>query len=144
MDKKYDSLRIENQICFPLYAASKEVIKKYRPVLDKFDLTYTQYITLMILWECKKINVKELGKRLFLDSGTLTPLLKTLERKGYVTRERSQLDERNLDVKITARGEALKDDLLSVPEVVSSCVKLEAEEAVMLYKLLYKILNQIN
>lgn len=141
MDKKYEALKIENQICFPLYAASKEVVRKYRPILDKFDLTYTQYITLMILWEHKEINVKELGKKLYLDSGTLTPLLKTLEKKGYVTRKRSQKDERILDVAITELGEELKDKLISIPSQISNCVNLDPEEAITLYKLLYKVLG---
>ena len=88
MDSKYDSLHLDNQLCFPLYAAAKEVVKKYRPYLDKLGLTYTQYITLMVLWENKKMNVKDLGAELFLDSGTLTPVLKSLEKKGYVRRER--------------------------------------------------------
>ena len=91
-----DSLKLENQLCFPLYACSKEVIRKYKPYLDKYDLTYTQYIAMMVLWEEKKVNVKELGQKLFLDSGTLTPLLKKLEQKGYIERKRSENDERNL------------------------------------------------
>ena len=109
MGEKYDSLKLENQLCFPLYACSREIIKKYRPYLEKIDLTYTQYITMMVFWEHKKISVKELGKKLFLDSGTLTPVLKSLEAKGFVTRYRSQEDERVLLVEITEAGEALKD-----------------------------------
>ncbi|MDO4842649.1 MAG: MarR family transcriptional regulator, partial [Phoenicibacter congonensis] len=91
---KYDALRLENQICFPLYAASREIIKKYTPYLRELDLTYTQYIALMVLWQEKEISVKELGARLFLDSGTLTPVLKSLEDKGCVRRRRSTDDER--------------------------------------------------
>ena len=83
-----DKLLLENQLCFPLYVASKEIVRLYTPYLDKVDLTYTQYITMMVMWEVKEINVKELGKRLFLDSGTLTPLLKKLEAKGFVERNR--------------------------------------------------------
>ena len=93
---KYDSLKIENQICFPLYACSKEIIRMYKPFLDELDLTYTQYITMMILWDKGSLNVKELGEQIYLDSGTLTPLLKKLEQKNYITRQRSKDDERTL------------------------------------------------
>lgn len=140
---KYDGLKLENQLCFPLYAASREVIKQYRPYLDALDLTYTQYITMMVFWEEKKISVKELGKRLYLDSGTLTPVLKSLEAKGFVKRYRSSLDERVLIVEITEKGEALRDKAVSVPSEVGKCVLLEQEEATELYKLLYKVLHGI-
>lgn len=139
----YDTLKIENQLCFPLYACSREVIKQYKPFLDKLDLTYTQYITMMILWDKKQINVKELGKSLYLDSGTLTPLLKKLEAKGLITRQRSKEDERNLIVTITEAGEQLKKDAVCVPEQISQCVKLTEEEFTTLYKLLYRLLDTI-
>ena len=84
MNDKYDAIKLENQICFPLYACAKEIVRRYKPFLDELDLTYTQYITMMVLWEEKEMNVKELGKRLYLDSGTLTPVLKRLEQKGLV------------------------------------------------------------
>jgi len=143
-DSKYEALKLENQLCFPLYAASREVIKRYRPFLDDLDLTYTQYIVMMVFWEEKSINVKELGKRLFLDSGTLTPVLKSIEKKGYVKRSRSADDERVLLVEITEAGEALKDRALNVPAGISSCIKLEDEEAQALYSALYKILDTID
>ncbi|MBQ7921730.1 MAG: MarR family transcriptional regulator [Clostridia bacterium] len=143
MDKKYEALRLKNQICFPLYAASREVIKQYRPYLNALDLTYTQYIAMMVFWEEKKLSVTELGKRLFLDSGTLTPVLKSLEAKGYVVRSRSREDERMLLVEITEKGENLKDDAVSVPQSVAGCVKLDAEEAMQLYRLLYKVLGSL-
>ena len=143
MDKKYEALKLENQICFPLYAASREVIKQYRPYLDVLDLTYTQYIAMMVFWEEKKLSVKELGKKLFLDSGTLTPVLKSLEAKGYVIRSRSKEDERVLEVEITEKGEKLKEDAVSVPESVAGCVKLDSEEAMQLYTLLYKVLGSL-
>ncbi|MBP5332218.1 MAG: MarR family transcriptional regulator, partial [Lachnospiraceae bacterium] len=108
MKENYDSLKLGNQLCFPLYACAKEVVRHYKPHLDKLDLTYTQYITMMVLWEYKSLNVKELGEKLYLDSGTLTPVLKKLESKGYITRERSEKDERNLVVTITKTGEDLK------------------------------------
>ena len=138
---KYDALKLDNQLCFPLYAASREVIKRYRPSLDALDLTYTQYITMMVFWEQKKISVKELGKKLYLDSGTLTPVLKSLESKGFVKRYRSIEDERVLIVEITAKGEALRDQALGVPGEVGKCVRLDPQEAITLYGLLYKILN---
>ncbi|MBE6902713.1 MAG: MarR family transcriptional regulator [Ruminococcaceae bacterium] len=141
MDKEYESLRLKNQICFPLYAASREVIKQYRPFLDAIDLTYTQYIAMMVFWEEKKLSVKELGQRLFLDSGTLTPVLKSLEAKGYISRSRSAEDERILIASITEQGEALREQAASVPEKVASCVRLDADEAMQLYRLLYKILG---
>ena len=88
MKEKYEGLKLENQLCFPLYACSREIVKKYKPYLDELDLTYTQYITMLVLWEQGQINVKELGECLYLDSGTLTPLLKKLEMKGWVTRHK--------------------------------------------------------
>lgn len=138
---KYDTLKIENQICFPLYACSKEVVRRYKPLLDKLDLTYTQYITLMVLWDKKKMNVKELGEVLFLDSGTLTPLLKNLEKKEYITRSKSKKDERVLEIKITEKGMKLKDKAIKIPDQIVSCVNLNEKEAKQLYKLLYKVLN---
>nr|MBP3258569.1 MarR family transcriptional regulator [Bacilli bacterium] len=136
-----DCLKLENQLCFPLYAASRNVIKKYKPFLDELDLTYTQYITMMVLWDLKEINVKELGNKLYLDSGTLTPLLKTLESKGYVSRVRSSSDERNLLICLTAEGGKLKDKAASIPTKVSKCINLNPDEALSLYKILYKILE---
>ncbi|MBR3149171.1 MAG: MarR family transcriptional regulator [Eubacterium sp.] len=143
MSENYESLKLENQLCFPLYACAKEVVKQYKPYLDKLDLTYTQYITMMVLWEKKSINVKELGERLFLDSGTLTPLLKKLEAKEYITRKRSETDERNLVVTITDKGEALKQEAVKVPSEMVKCVKLTREEAATMYKLLYKLLGNM-
>lgn len=137
-----DRLKLENQLCFPLYVASKEVIKRYRPFLDKIDLTYTQYIAMMVLWEKETINVKDLGKRLFLDSGTLTPLLKSLETKGLVNRKRSKEDERILVVTITEKGKALKEEAVKIPEKIASCIKLSPEEAVNLYNLIKKLLEE--
>ena len=141
MSSKYDCLKLNNQICFPLYACSKEIIKRYKPFLDKVDLTYTQYITMMALWENESMNVRELGNCLFLDSGTLTPLLKKLENKGYIKRSRSKEDERNLIVTLTDKGWDLREEMLSIPQSMASCVDLEPEEAADLYRLLYKILG---
>lgn len=144
MDKKYDALKIENQLCFPLYACSKEIIRRYKPLLEKLDLTYTQYIAMMVLWEHRSVTSKELGNRLFLDSGTLTPLLRKLESKGLVTRRRSDDDERNLLVTITEKGEELRDKALDVPENMAGCVSLTADEYTELYKILYKIIDNIS
>lgn len=138
-----DILKLENQLCFPLYACSKEVVRKYKPFLDEIGLTYTQYITMMVLWEEKTINVKSLGKYLFLDSGTLTPLLKKMETMGLVTRERSNEDERNLIVSITDKGEELKKQAMKIPQQIGSCIQITSEEAATLYKLLYKVLSQL-
>ena len=141
MDKKYDALKLENQLCFPLYACSREIIKQYKPFLDEIDLTNTQYIAMMVLWEKESVTVKELGEALYLDSGTLTPLLKKMEAKGLITRRRSEEDERSLIVRLTAEGEALKDQALAVPYKMSGCVRLEPEEAQDLYRILYKLLR---
>ena len=141
---KYDSLKLGNQLCFPLYAAAKEITRKYKPFLDELDLTYTQYICMMVMWEHKSMNVKKLGEYIYLDSGTLTPLLKKLEDKGFIERKRSDSDERNLEITITDKGMELRDKALSVPESMDSCIQLSNEEAMLLYKVLYKILNNLN
>lgn len=139
----YDCLKIENQLCFPLYAASHQINKKYKPLLDQLDLTYTQYITMMVLWDRESVTVKELGEVLYLDSGTLTPLLKRLESKGYVSRTRSKDDERSVNITLTADGRALEEQAKAIPLAVGQCVPLDAEEASQLYTLLYKILNNM-
>lgn len=139
---KYDALKLEGQLCFPLYAASRETIKLYKPFLDKIDLTYTQYIAMMVLWERKTVTVKEMGELLFLDSGTLTPLLKKMEQKGLLTRTRSVTDERSLNIQVTEKGEELKDAALHIPYEMAKCVQLENEEVLALYKTLYKMLGR--
>lgn len=141
-NSKYDILKLEKQICFPLYACSREIVKRYKPFLDQIDLTYTQYIAMMVIWERKSVNVKELGECLYLDSGTLTPLLKKLEAKGLVTRMRSEKDERNLVVAITQEGEELKEKAVEIPMQIADCTNLTAEEGMMLYRILYKLLGK--
>ena len=136
-----DNLKLENQLCFPLYAVSKEIIRNYKPLLDKLDLTYTQYITMMVLWEHNDINVKELGEALYLDSGTLTPLLNKLEYKNYITKKTNDKDKRNLVISITEEGKKLKERAKSVPTEISKCVNLTKEESIQLYRLLYKMLK---
>ena len=139
----FDPLLLENQLCFPLYAASREVIKRYHPHLTALGLTYTQYITLMVLWAEGQISAKALGQRLYLDSGTLTPVLKSLENKGYLRRFRCPEDERVLMAALTEAGRALKKEAAAIPEKISGCVKLDAEEAIELYQLLYKLLTAL-
>ncbi|MGX8693063.1 MAG: MarR family winged helix-turn-helix transcriptional regulator [Clostridia bacterium] len=142
-DHKYDALKLDHQLCFPLYAAAKETVKLYRPLLDKLNLTYTQYIAMLVFWEHKKMNVKELGKKLYLDSGTLTPVLKSLEAKGYVRRYRSKEDERVLLVEVTDAGRALREEALSIPGELASHVVFDQEECLTLYRLLYKLLSAL-
>lgn len=144
MDEKYEALKLSKQLCFPLYACSREMIKLYKPWLDKLGLTYTQYITMMVLWEHKAMTVKALGQQLYLDSGTLTPLLKKLEEKGLVTRRRSDLDERNLIVTITDLGESMKDDALHIPSQMTKCITLPKEDIRELYRMLYQLLEFVN
>jgi DNA-binding MarR family transcriptional regulator len=141
MSDKYDSLKLSNQLCFPLYAASKEIVRRYKPFLDELNLTYTQYIAMLVLWEHESLNVKQLGEYLFLDSGTLTPLLKKLADKGYIKRTRDTEDERNVLVSVTDKGLALREDALKVPQAMSGCINLTPEEAKVMYKLLYNLLD---
>ena len=143
MESKYDSLKLENQLCFPIYLCSKEIIRRYTPFLDKLDLTYTQYIVMMYFWEKEKSNVKDISKTLLIDSGTLTPLLKKLEKKGYIKRVRSTIDERNLEVTITEKGMNLREEALSVPKNMKECIQLEEKDAKTLYKIMYQLLYNI-
>ena len=143
MAGKYDALKLENQLCFPLYACSKEVVKAYKPYLDELDLTYTQYITMMVMWEHKELRIKEVGTYLYLDSATLTPVMKKLEQKGYVERRRSAKDERDLIVTITESGEALKEKAAAVPEKLAACIEMEPEKAKALYDLLYELIGNL-
>ena len=142
MSEAFDPLKLENQLCFPLYACAREIIKKYRPFLDKLDLTYTQYIVMLVLWDKKEVAVRELCKLLYLDSGTLTPVLKNMESKELIVRQRSQEDERVLIVRITQKGADLREQAVCIPGEIGGFVKLEPEEAAFLYKILYKILEQ--
>lgn len=136
----YDALKLKNQLCFPLYAVSKEVTRLYKPFLDPLNLTYTQYITMMVLWETDNINVKALGEKLYLDSGTLTPLLKKLEGQSLISRTRSKENERNVIITLTESGWALRDQAIKVPEQIISCLKVTSEDAEALYRILNRIL----
>lgn len=142
-DARYDGLKLGNQLCFPLYACSKEIIRRYTPLLEAMDLTYTQYLVMMVMWEYRERSVKELGERLFLDSGTLTPVIKKLESKGYLTRRRCAEDERSLIVSVTEEGMALRERALEVPVRVGQCIRLSPDEAVQMYTLLYKVLGSL-
>ncbi len=131
---KYESIKLDNQVCFSLYAASREIIKLYKPVLDKFNLTYTQYIAMLVLWEDEKSTVKDIGKRLHLDSGTLTPLLKKIECMGLVTRYRDVNDDRVVIVELTEKGRNLKDEVTEVPNEIACKVKMPMDNLVCLKK----------
>lgn len=144
MGNKYDVLKLDNQLCFPLYAVSKEIVRRYTPFLNEIDLTYTQYIAMMVMWEHREMSVKELGKKLLLDSGTLTPLLKTLEKKELVTRVRSKEDERFLVVSITDKGMKLREKAVDIPAKIGGCVQLSKEDAVQFYATLRKLLSQFD
>lgn len=139
---KYDSLLLKNQLCFPTYAVANKILRKYQPLLDKLDLTYTQYIVMMVMWEKKKVNEKELSKALFLKSNTLAPLLKRLKEKGYIEIKKDKLDKRNLVISLTPKGEELKEKAVEVPSSIAKEFNLSEEEAIFFYKVLYKILNQ--
>lgn len=139
--EKYDALRLDHQLCFPLYAASRAVVKMYFPYLEKIGLTYTQYVAMMVFWEEQEVSAKHLGERLFLDSGTVTPLLKSLEAKGLVVRARSKEDERVLMARVTEAGMALREQAVTIPENVASCMKLPAKDAQELYRILYEVLG---
>ena len=137
---KYDALLLDSQLCFPLYACAREVVKLYTPFLDAIGLTYTQYITMMVLWETPSVTSKQIGRRLYLDSGTLTPVLKKLEQKGLILRRRDESDERNLLVELTAEGEALKEQAVDIPAQIGACIRLSPEDALQLYTLLHRML----
>lgn len=137
-----DPLLLQNQLCFPLYAAAKETVRCYRAFLDPLGLTYTQYIAMMALWEHKKMTISEMGRLLYLDSGTLTPMLKKMEQAGLVMRTRSATDERNVEITLTDAGWELREKAMHVPSGMAQFVNLEPGEVIQLYHLLYKLLDQ--
>lgn len=136
-----EQLKLENQLCFPLYACAKEIVRGYTPLLEPLGMTYTQYIAMMVLWEHKSISIKDMGKLLYLDSGTLTPMLKKMERNGWLCRKRSQDDERIVIISITDKGEAMQEKAAEVPIKMAQCLKLNNEEAMQLYVLLHKMMK---
>ena len=141
-NKKYECLKLDHQLCFPLYAAAREIVNRYKPVLEELDLTYTQYITMLVMWEHECISVRDMGKLLYLDSGTLTPLLKKLEQKGLVERKRDSEDERLLNVTLTKAGKAMKEKAVEVPQKIACTLNISKEEAVTLYNILNKFLGK--
>ena len=136
-----EKLKLENQLCFPLYACAKEIVRRYTPLLEPLGLTYTQYIAMMVMWEHKSISVRDMGKLLFLESGTLTPMLKKMEKAGWITRKRSEEDERMVMISITAEGEKLHDRAEAIPSKMAGCVALEGDEALQIYTLLHKLMK---
>ena len=140
---KYEQLLLDNQLCFPLYAAARKVVNEYNPLLKPYGLTYTQYIVFLALWEQEngKAKVGDLGRRLYLDCGTLTPLLKKMEESGWLTRCRCKVDERVVYVALTDKGRTLREEVKDIPMKVGSCISLPQEEAFELYRLLYKLLD---
>lgn len=143
MSTEFDPLALKNQLCFPLYAASKELTRRYQPFLKPLGLTYTQYVTMMALWEQDHVSVKDLGRRLYLDSATLTPMLKRLEAHGYITRERSKEDERAMDIALTEEGRMLRERAADVPACIGGCIRMEKEDALQLKALLEKFLASL-
>lgn len=141
--ENYDVLKLENQLCFPLYAAAKEVVRLYTPYLEEIDLTYTQYIVMMVVWENSEVTVKDLGERLYLDTGTLTPLLRKLEDKGYIQLQKSPADKRSVVVFVSDVGKQLKDKAVDIPAKIGSCLPLTEQELLRLYELSYKVLNSV-
>ena len=142
MAQEYEQLLLKNQLCFPMYACSRKIVGSYTPYLKPLGLTYTQYVVLMVLWEQESVNVGQLGEVLRLDAGTLTPLLKRLEKAGYVTRERSKEDERITLISITPAGEALKDQCKDIPlQMAVKGSPLSEKDAKELYRLLYLFLD---
>ena len=143
MEDQYACIRLENQLCFPLYACAKEVVRRYREPLDRLGLTYTQYIVMMAFWEYGAMAEKELGEKVHLDSGTLAPLLKRLEKQGLVTRIRAEYDERKLIVSLTEEGEALKEEAVKVPQQMEGCIDLPVEDLIQLKALLDKAMSRM-
>ena len=138
---KFDCLKLSNQLCFPLYAASRKIVATYTPYLKPLNLTYTQYLVFLVLWETDDITVSEICSKLHLDNGTVSPLIKKLESRGLLKRERSSKDERVVTVKLTKEGKDLKKEAVKIPEKIGACVDLSPEEAGFLYSILYKLID---
>lgn len=138
-----EALKLDHQMCFPLYAAGRKIVSQYNPFLKPLGITYTQYIVFLVLWEQDGISVGELGKKLMLDSGTLTPMLKKMESEGSIKRIRSLGDERIVEVHLTLAGAKLKEKAKDIPARMSKCIGLPMEDAMQLYQLLHKLLKLI-
>ena len=141
MNKNNPQLDLKNQLCFPLYAASRKIVNLYTPLLKELQITYTEYLVFLVLWEKDDIYVSDICDRLYLDNGTITPLLKKLENVGFITRTRSKTDERKVSVSLTKKGKELEEKAKNIPESIAKCMSLEVDEAKTLYSVLYKILN---
>jgi DNA-binding MarR family transcriptional regulator len=141
---KYDNLKLENQLCFSVYATSRAITKLYRPLLRKLGITYTQYLVLMVLWEVNEISLRELSHRLYLDSGTLTPMLKRMEQLGLLTRARAKDDERVLNVTITEQGLKLQDEAVDVYDCILADLHTDPEYLVRIKDDVDQLLNNIN
>ena len=142
MDTDYhEAMRLANQLCFPLYAAARNVTSLYTPWLKPLGLTYTQYIVFLVLWEKDGISVTEIGDKLMLDNGTLSPLLKKMEQAGYIKRRRCREDDRVVEITLTEKGRALQDLAKDIPQKITCCINLPAEKARQLYALLYEFLE---
>ena len=141
----HEAMKLDNQLCFPLYAAARNVTGMYTPWLKPLGLTYTQYIVFLVLWEKDGVSVTEIGEKLMLDNGTLSPLLKKMEQAGYVERRRSRGDDRVVEITLTEAGRALQEKAKDIPDNVAGCIELPPEKARTLYSLLYELLgNQKN
>ena len=138
---KYDSLLLKNQLCFPTYAVANKILRRYQPLLDNLNLTYTQYIVMMVMWEKGSVNEKELFESLFLKSNTLAPLIKRLKEKGFISIKKDKKDKRNIIISLTKEGEELKEKAVDVPPSIATEFNLTEEEATLLYRILYKILD---
>ena len=139
--EKYESLKLQNQLCFPLYSVSNSIIRSYKPLLDELGLTYTQYLAMMALWEKERLNEKELGECLFLKSNTLAPLLKKLQAKGFVSIQKDKKDARNIVISLTEEGRMLKDKAIHIPSSIAKTLNISQQEAMKLYEILHKILE---
>ncbi|MAN26991.1 MULTISPECIES: MarR family winged helix-turn-helix transcriptional regulator [Mesonia] len=144
MSEKYEALKLDNQLCFPLYTASRLVIQRYQPMLKDLDITYPQYLVLMVLWEKDEVNLSTIAEKLQLQSNTLTPLLKRLQQRGFLERKRSETDERNIVITLTEKGKKLKDQACDVPGLLAEQIPLSMEEAKELYRLLYKMIGEMS
>lgn len=140
---EYESLKLENQLCFPLYAVSRKIISLYTPCLKPLGLTYTQYLVFLVLSEQKQTTVGRLCEALYLDNGTLSPLLKTMQKNGFLKRERSASDERTVCISLTEQGEQMLGNLKEIPEKIGKCVPVAPEKAVQLYQILYELLHEL-
>ena len=143
MKDQFDVLKLENQICFPIYACSKEIIKKYRPLLRELDLTYTQYLVMLTMWEYKSMKIKELGEKLLLDSGTITPVVKSLEKKDFLEKRRSDEDERIVEVSVTELGWITREKAVEIPSKLIECIGLDEKEGIQLYSLIRTLLLKL-